>query len=69
MITNIFAVIQLILKALKLWDQFVVFVDTERTLEEEKKNQDRAKAVDDALKAQTAEEAYEAQQRIVDSDP
>ncbi len=69
MLTNIFAVIQLVLKLMKLWDQFLDYADTQRKAEAEARRQRREKAIEDAENAKTEEEAWDAQKRIIDNDP
>lgn len=66
---GIFSIIQLLLKLIGLWEQFMDWSDAKRIADAEKNRQDRDKAVDDAVKAQTEQEFDEAQSRIADSLP
>jgi len=69
MFSNIFAVVQMILRLFKLWDQFLDWSDAQRAAEIEKRQQDRAKAIEDSKKAESDEEIWDSQDRIVDSRP
>ncbi len=69
MLSGIFAFITLMLKLCKVWDQFLDYNDLQRKAEAERKNQDRAVAIEDAKKAQTPEEAFASQERIVRNKP
>lgn len=69
MLGNIFAIIQLILKLIGLWDQFMAWSDSKRLAEAQVLKQERDKAINDALNAQTEEEFNSAQARIVNSKP
>ena len=69
MIANIFAAIQLFLKLIGLWEEFLSFTDKQRIAEGEKKRQERQKAIDDLSTAKTDEEIFDAQERIINSKP
>lgn len=69
MLANFFALIRLILRAFQLWDAFLDSVDQADIAAREVRRQKREQAVDDAAKAKTPEDAYDAQERIVDSQP
>lgn len=69
MLTGIFAVIQLLLKAIGLWEQFLDYAEKQKIAEAEKRNQDRNKAVDEQKNAKTEEEFDRAQDKIVDNSP
>lgn len=64
MISGIFSIIQLILKLIGLWEQFMDWSEKKRIADREDRRQQRDKAVDDAVKSQTEEEFNEAQDRI-----
>lgn len=66
---TIFALIRIILAAFKLWDQFGDYVEAERTLEREAKRKAREEALKDSVVAETDEEIWDAQERIVDNKP
>lgn len=65
MIANIFSLIQLILKALSLWEGFLDSVEAKDAADAEERRQRRNKAADDATKAVTPEDAWKAQDEIV----
>lgn len=67
--TNVFVVIQLILKALGLWEGFQSFSDQQRIAEAETKRQNREKAIEDLKNAKTPQEILDAQSRIVANKP
>ncbi len=69
MILQIFTFIELLLRALGLYDGFINYLDTKRLADEELKRQAREKAVDDATKAQTPDDAFNAQDGIVSNEP
>lgn len=62
-------IIELILKAIGLYDGFVNYLDARKLAEEQARQQARDKAIDDATKATTPDEAWNAQTGIVDSEP
>jgi hypothetical protein len=68
-VTQIFAIIQLLLKLFGLWESFCNYTDKLRAAEAAAKTERREKAVDDATKAKTAEEAWDAEERIVANKP
>jgi len=67
MISGIFNAIALLLKLLKLWDQFGDYMDAKRVAEAEEKRQRREQAIRDQQNAKTEEEFDDAQDRIVDN--
>lgn len=69
MIAQIFAVIEVLLKLMGLYDGFINYLDAKRLAEDEAKRQAREGAVDDAAKAQTPDDAYRAQDGVVSNDP
>lgn len=66
---SFFAVIEAILKILNLWDAFLAYTDKVRAAEAQKKNQDRDQAIEDAQNAKTPDDAYKAQDGVIDSEP
>lgn len=60
-----FEIISLILKLIGLWEGMLDFIDKKYTADMEKRRQAREKAVDDAVKAETPDEAFDAQDGIV----
>lgn len=64
MSAQLFAFIQMVLQLIGLWDQFLLYGDKIRAAAAEKKSQDLDKALDQASKAATPEEAWNAQDRI-----
>jgi hypothetical protein len=64
MIAQIFLVIQLLLKLFGLWEQFLEWGDKKRAADAEARAQEREKAIEDAKKATTPDEAFDAQDRI-----
>lgn len=69
MIGQIFAVIQLVLKLIGLWEQFLDYSDKARVAEGQKNTQEREKAVDELEKAETEDEFDKAQSKIIDHKP
>lgn len=69
MLANFFALIRLILKALDLFEGFLDSIDQADIAAREVRRQKREQAVDDAAKAKTPEEAFNAQERIIDNQP
>lgn len=69
MFTSIFAIIELVLKLFRLWDQFLDYSDARRLAEAEAKRQSREKALEDSIKAGTDDEIWDSQDRIVDNKP
>ncbi len=47
MFSSIFAIIEMVLKLLGLWDQFLSWSDSKRLVDSQKNTQDRNTAVDD----------------------
>ena len=66
---GIFDLIRLLLAFFGMWEQFCNYTDKVRQAAADKKNQDRDKAVDDATKAKTPEDAWKAQDGIVTNEP
>lgn len=69
MFTKIWLVFELIMKLFKLWDQFADYVEARRKVEAEEKRQAREKAIEDSKKAETDDEIFDSQDRIVDNKP
>lgn len=69
MFAQIFLVIQLILKAIGLWEQFMHWSDAKRVADQEKNKQDRDKAVGDLKNAKTEEDFDKAQDAVVSHNP
>lgn len=69
MISQVFAVVQLLLKVFGLWEQFLDYSDKARTAEAEERKQRREEAVDKQKDAQSEEEFDRAQDDIVGSNP
>lgn len=69
MLGQIFAAIQLVLKLIGLWDQFMDWSDKKRIADAEANRQEREKAVDAQKNAQTEKEFDDAQSKIVDHMP
>lgn len=66
---SIFALIELILKLLKLWDGLIDYSDQKRATEREAAKQARDKAVDDSKKADSDEDVWKSQDEIVNNQP
>lgn len=66
---SIFAIIELILKALSLLDGFNSYMDTKRAAENAKRAQDRSAAIDDSKKAETDDEIWKSQQDVANNQP
>lgn len=66
---SIFAIIELILKAMNLWDQFISWSDAKRLAEEERKTQERNSAIDRQNNAKDESEFDHAQDDIVNNKP
>lgn len=69
MLFNLFSFIEMILRLMRLWDQFAEYVVTMRQQEIDRKQRELEKAVDATEKIKTAEDAYNAQKDIVDNLP
>jgi hypothetical protein len=69
MLTQLFALIQLVLRFFKLWDQFQDFSMAERLKENEERRQRLEKAVEDQKNAQTEDEFDRAQDEITKNLP
>lgn len=69
MIANFFALVQLLLKLIGLWEQFLDWSDKKRIADAEINRQEREKAVDDQSKASSEKEFDDAQSRIIDHKP
>ena len=69
MISQIFAVIQLVLKLIGLWEQFLDFTDKARIAEGQKRTQEREKAVDEPAGAISEEDFDKAQDTITGTKP
>lgn len=69
MLTKIWLVIELIMKLFKLWDQFADHVEARRRAEAEEKRQAREKAIEDSKRAETDDEIFDSQDRIVNNKP
>ncbi len=69
MISNVFALIQIVLRAFGLWDAYLVHLDQVREAERIERARKHDKAIDDSKKAETDEEIWDAQDRIVDTKP
>jgi hypothetical protein len=67
--SGVFDLIRLLLAFFGMWEEFCNYTDKIRAAAAEKKNQDRDKAIDDAKKAKTPEDAWKAQDGVVDSQP
>lgn len=66
---RIFFAIELILKILRLWDGFLDYAEVRRKIENSEKKKSRDKAVDDSKKAETEDEIWDSQERIVGNKP
>ena len=66
---QIFAVIELILRLFKLWDQFLSFMDEKHSAELEKKRQAREAAVDRSKVDQSDDDIFKDQTDIVNNLP
>lgn len=64
MFTNIFATIELVLKLIGLYDQFMDYSDKKRAAEREKRAQDRDDAIDKQQNAKDEDEFDKAQEEI-----
>ena len=69
MISQIFLVIELILKLFGAWEKFQDYSDKRKNAEAEERRQKRDKAVDDQQKAKTEDEFDKAQDTIVGNKP
>lgn len=69
MIGSIFAVIELILKLIGLWDQFLDYSDAKRRAQDEVKRQEREKAADKAANAETDGEIFDAETDVTNNMP
>lgn len=67
--TNIFALIQLVLRLFRLWDQFAIYVAEEKIREIGRQQEALRKAVDKTEDVKTPEDAYAAQKGISDNLP
>ncbi len=67
--TGIFELIRLLLGLFGLWEQFCNYTDKVRQAEAEARTQRREKGVDAAVAAETPEDAWKAQETIVDNKP
>lgn len=66
---SIFALIELILKLLKLWDGLMDYSDSKRAAEREAARQAREKAIEDSKKAETDDDIWKSQDGIVNNQP
>jgi hypothetical protein len=69
MITNFFAVIQLILKAFQVWDAFMLWMSDNYSKEMEIRRQKRDQAIEDSKKAETDDEIWKSQDDISRNPP
>lgn len=69
MIAQIFAVIELALKLVGLWEDFLGYTDKKRISDAEKNREERDKAVDDQKKAQDEAQFDKDQSDIVNHNP
>lgn len=69
MFAQIFAVIELILKLIGLWDGFMSYVDKKRIADEAQKTADRNKAVDEQKNAKSEDDFDKAQDDIIRNKP
>lgn len=69
MLPNLFALIQVILKGLSLWEAFLDYIAIKHQAEMDERRQRQKQAVEDATKAKTPEEAWRAQEGIIDNEP
>ena len=67
--SSFFAIVELILRALKAWDLFLDWLVETKRAEIEERRARRDTAIEDAKKAETPEEIWDAQDRISDSSP
>ena len=67
--SNVFAVIQLILAALSMWEGFLDWLAVRHLTEITERAARLNQAIDDATKATTPDEAWDAQTDIVDNEP
>lgn len=66
---QIFAAIELILKLTKLWDAFMDYMDEKHSAELQKRQQVRNEAIEDSKKAETDDEIWASQDKLVDNIP
>lgn len=64
-----FAIIELILKLIGLWNEFGDYMDVKRKADIEKRRQERDKAIDDSKQAETDSEIWDTQDRITGRKP
>lgn len=69
MFGQIFAIIQVVLKLIGLWDQFLDWSDQKRVAEAEERRQKREQAISDLDKAKTDEDIFNEQTKIVNNKP
>lgn len=69
MLSKIWAVLKFLMSLKALWEYFQRAKDAKRSVEAERKAQERDKAIEDLEKAQTDEEIFDAQSRIVRNKP
>lgn len=69
MIAQFFAVVQLLLKLIGLWEQFLSWSDAKRIADAEQNRQERNAAVDEQKTAKTEEDFDKAQDSIVNHIP
>lgn len=66
---GVFEIISLLLKLVGLWEGFLDFIDKKHTAEMEVRRQNRLAAIDELGKAESDEDIFKAQEKIVDNKP
>lgn len=69
MLANLFALIQLILKALSIWEGFLDSVEEADVQKRNARRLKRDKAIDDSTKAETDEEIWKSQDEYTRNQP
>lgn len=67
--SEIFVIVEAILKAIKLWDGFMNYMDTKHRADLQAVAQARDKAIDDSKKADTDDEIWKSQDGITHNQP
>lgn len=67
--SSFFALIEVVLRALKVWDLFLDWLVDMKRAEIEERRAKRDQAIDNSKKVETPDEIWNSQQDIVDSSP